>query len=84
MVSTVGGSHQKVDVMEPREDELACIAIERPETSGLVDVDVEARCFLEFFSDALNQFGEAESFRSQDTHVPRTPILRQAKTNGIR
>jgi len=69
--------------MEPREDELACIAIERPETSCLVDVDVEARCFLEFFSDALNQFGEADSFRSQDTHVPRTPVLRQAKTNGI-
>ena len=82
-VSTVGGSHQKVDVMEPREDELACIAIERPETSCLVDVDVEARCFLEFFSDALNQFREAESSRSQDTHVPRTPVLRQTKTNGI-
>ena len=57
MVSTVGGSHEKVDVVQPRQDELACIAIERPETGSLVHVDVEARRFFEFFSDALNEFG---------------------------
>jgi len=54
MVSTVGGSREKVDVVQPREDALACIAIERPETGSLVHVDVEARRFFEFFSYAVN------------------------------
>ena len=69
-VSTGGGSHEKVDVVQPRQDELARMTIERPETGSLVHVELEARRFFEFFPDALNQFGEAESVGSQDTHGP--------------
>jgi len=72
MVAAVAGSHEKVDVVQPREDELAGITIERPETGSLVNVDLEAGRFFEFFSDALNQFGEAESVKNQSTHVPRS------------
>ena len=35
-VSTAAGSHEKVEVVQPREDEFARIAIERPETRDLL------------------------------------------------
>src|SRR5882672_8427331 len=60
-----GRSLEKLEVVQPREDELAREGIKRPETGADVHVDLEAGRFLKFFSNALNQLDEAAPVISQ-------------------
>jgi hypothetical protein len=75
MVSTAGGSHEKIEVVQPREDEFARIAIERPETRALVlaayaqcSVDVRAALRSHRFGEPIRRnVGSAERRAASST-----------------
>src|SRR6266850_7378012 len=60
-----GRSDEKLEVVEPCEHQLAREGVERPETRAVVHIDLEAGRLFEFFSNALNQLGEAAPVMSR-------------------